>query len=79
MGSIARSIVVTSEKYGGYIPRNKRNYTQSLIAVNVPQHDLLLSCFFGMANLRIAQPLLLSGPIQNSFKSSYFWLKFLSD
>ena len=32
-----------------------------------------------MANLRIAQPLLLSGPIQNSFKRLKFWLKFLSD
>ena len=32
-----------------------------------------------MANLRIAQPLLLSGPIQNSFESLKFWLKFLSD
>ena len=32
-----------------------------------------------MTNLRIAQPLLLSGPTQNRFKRLYFWLKFLSD
>ena len=32
-----------------------------------------------MANLRIAQPLLLSGPTQNRFKRLYFLLKFLSD
>ena len=32
-----------------------------------------------MANLKIAQPLLLSGPIQNRLKRLYFWLKFLSD
>ena len=32
-----------------------------------------------MANLTIAQPLLLSGPTQNRFKRLYFWLKFLSD
>ena len=32
-----------------------------------------------MANLRIAQPLLLSGPTQNRFKRLYFWLKFLRD
>ena len=32
-----------------------------------------------MANLRTAQPLLLSGPTQNRFKRLYFWLKFLSD
>ena len=32
-----------------------------------------------MAKLRIAQPLLLSGPTQNRFKRLYFWLKFLSD
>ena len=32
-----------------------------------------------MANLRIAQPLLLSGPTQNRFKRLYFWLKLLSD
>ena len=57
----------------------KRNYTQLLIVVNVAQHDLLLSCFFGIANLRIAQPLLLSGPIQNRFKRLYFWLMILSD
>ena len=32
-----------------------------------------------MANLRIANPILLSGPTQNGFKRLYFWLKFLSD
>ena len=32
-----------------------------------------------MANLRIAQPLLLSCSTQNRFKRLYFWLKFLSD
>ena len=32
-----------------------------------------------MANLRIAQPLLLSGPTQIGFKYEYFWLKLLSD
>ena len=34
---------------------------------------------FRMANLRIAQTLLLSGPTQNRFKRLYFGLKFLSD
>ena len=32
-----------------------------------------------MANLRIAQPLLLLGPTQNRFKLLYFLLRFLSD
>ena len=32
-----------------------------------------------MANVTIAQPLLLSCPTQNRFKRLYFWLKFLSD
>ena len=32
-----------------------------------------------MANLRIAQALLISCPTQNRFKRLYFWLKFLSD
>ena len=32
-----------------------------------------------MANLRIAQPLLLSGTTQNRFKRLYFLLKLLSD
>ena len=50
-----------------------------MIVVNIPQQDLLLSCFFGMASLRIAQPLLLSGSTQNRFKRLHFWLKFLSN
>ena len=32
-----------------------------------------------MANLRIVQPLLLSGLTQNRFKRWYFWLNFLRD
>ena len=32
-----------------------------------------------MANVRTAQPLLLSGPTQNRFKLLYFRLKFLND
>ena len=40
---------------------------------------LVIELLFRMANLRIAQPLLLSGPTQNRFKRLKFWLKFLSN
>ena len=56
-----------SMRIGEDISRNRRNYSQSLIVVNVPQR-LVLELLFQMANLRIAQPLLLSGPTQNRFK-----------
>ena len=41
--------------------------------------SLVIELLFRMANLRIAQLLLLSSPTQNRFKRLHFWLKFLND